>query len=173
MVVLTTPGAKLNKSVYVAAFVKDQLPGVLADMQKQWKWTSIPRVVMHDKASYFVNTKQHTLNQTFAAGLQAGNFKSWATCHGGDCKWLAKMLGDWFLHETVISHVRRLLQSQFARNSLHETPSQFAARMKKVEHHMNYVMGVSAPGESLLKLGKETHKRSEDLIRLKGERLPK
>ena len=73
----------------------------------------------------------------------------------------------------MISHVRRLLQSQFARKSLHETPGQFAARMKKVEHHMNYVMGRSAPGEALLNLGQRLHKRSEDMIKLKGERLPK
>lgn len=173
LVVLTAPGSKVNNSAAAAAFVKDTLPGVLEDMKKEWKWSSIPRVVMHDKASYFVNNKQNTLNPTFATGLQAGNFRSWVECHGGDCRWLAKMLGDWYLHETVISHVRRLLQSQFARKSLHETPGQFAARMKKVEHHMNYVMGRSAPGEALLNLGQRLHKRSEDMIKLKGERLPK
>ena len=170
---LTAPGSKVNNSAAAAACVKDTLPGVLEDMKKEWKWSSIPRVVMHDKASYFVNNKQNTLNPTFATGLQAGYFRSWVECHGGDCRWLAKMLGDWYLHETVVSHVRRLLQSQFARKSLHETPGQFAARMKKVEHHMNYVMGRSAPGEALLNLGQRMHKRSEDMIKLKGERLPK
>jgi len=42
--------------------------------------------------------------------------------------------------------------------------------MLKVEHYLNYDMG---EGESLLKLGKELHQRSEDLKKLKGERLPK
>ena len=173
LVVLTAPGSKLNNSIQAATFVKDQLPGVLEDMKKEWKWSTIPRVLMHDKASYFVNSTKHSLNPTFAAGLRAGNFKSWVEHDGGDCKWFAKMLGDWYLHETVISHVRRLLQSQFARKSLVETPGQFAARMRKVEHHMNYVMGKQAPGEALLKLASQTHKRSEDLKNLKGERLPK
>ena len=173
LVVLTAPGSKLNNSAAAAAFVKDELPDILEDMKKEWEWSSIPRVLMHDKASYFVNSKQHCLNQTFATGLQAGNFKSWVDSHGGDCRWMAKMLGDLFLHETVISHVRRLLQSQFARKSLHETPGQFAARMKKVEHYMNNVMGKSAPGEALMKLGRALHNRSEDLKDLNGERLPK
>ena len=83
------------------------------------------------------------------------------------------MLGDWYLHETVISHVRRLLHSRFGRKALHETPNQFAARMKKVEEYMNYEMGTAAPGEALLQLGRDMHKRSAELKLLRGERLPK
>ena len=172
LVVLTTPGSKLNNSTDAAAFVKDKLPGILEDMKKEWKWSTLPRTLIHDKASYFVNSKTQCLNSTFAAGLQ-GKFNSWVDSGGGDCKWLAKHLGDFYLHETVISHVRRLLQSQFARTSLHETPGQFAARMKKVERYMNYEMGTKAPGEALLTLGTRLHKRSGDLIKLQGERLPK
>ena len=54
--------------------------------------------------------------------------------------------------------------------ALYETPVQFAARMSKVEHHLNYDMG---DGESLLNLGKDLHQRCDDLKKLKGERLPK
>ena len=172
LVVMTKPGARLSNSTAMAAFVKDQLPIVLEDMKKEWKWSSIPRVVLHDKASYFVNSTKNILNQTFASGLHASNFTSWVE-GPGDCKWLAGNLGDWYLHETMISHVRRLLQSQFARKTLHETPGQFAARMRKVGEHMNYVMGVKAPGKALMQLGKDMHQRSEDLVKLKGDRLPK
>ena len=136
-------------------------------MKREWKWTTIPRVVLHDKASYFVNSKTNKLNDTFDTGLRAGHFTSWVD---GGSQWLAPHCGDLYLHETVISHVRRLLYSKFARKALYETPIQFAARMLKVEHYLNYEMG---EGESLLKLGKELHERSEDLKKLKSERLPK
>jgi hypothetical protein len=136
-------------------------------MKGEWKWNTIPRVVLHDKASYFVNSKANCLNATFDAGLRGGQFTSWVD---DGSKWLAPHCGDLYLHETVISHVRRLLYSKWARKALYETPVQFAARMLKVEHYLNYDMG---EGESLLKLGKELHQRSEDLKKLKGERLPK
>ena len=94
-------------------------------------------------------------------------FTSWAD---EDCTWLAKCLGDFYPHETVISHVRRLLATKFSKCSLWETPGQFKARMLKVEEYMNYQMG---NGESLQNLGKELLERAERLKRLKGERLPK
>ena len=63
-----------------------------------------------------------------------------------------------------------LLSSKLRRETLHETPGQFAARMKKVEKYLNYEM---KDGESLEKLGHALHKRSEELKKRKGERLPK
>ena len=57
MVVLADPGAKLTNSESAAAFVRDILPGVLASMKKDWKWRNIPRAVLHDKASDFVNKR--------------------------------------------------------------------------------------------------------------------
>ena len=57
LVVLTEPGAKLNSSVTAGDFVRNSLPAVLQSMKKEWKWSTIPRVVLHDKASYFVNSK--------------------------------------------------------------------------------------------------------------------
>ena len=166
LVVLTEPGAKLNSSETSGAFVRNSLPAALQSMKKEWKWSTIPRVVLHDKASYFVNAKTNCLNATFGEGLRAGHFTSWVD---GGAKWLAPHLGDLYLHETLISHVRRLLATKFARKALYETPLQFAARMSKVEHHLNYDMG---DGESLLKLGEDLHQRAEDLKRRKGERLP-
>ena len=166
LVVLTEPGAKLNSSATSADFVRNSLPNILQSMKKQWKWNTIPRTVLHDKASYFVNSKQNILNATFAAGLRAGQFTSWVD---GGSQWLAPHLGDLYLHETVISHVRRLLANKFVRKTLYETPAQFAARMSKVEHYMNKEMG---DGESMLKLGGDLHERCAALKKLKGERLP-
>ena len=214
LVVLTQPGAKLNNSSLLAAFVRDTLPKELESMKKEFRWSNIPRVVLHDRAtphliiiisslshhiashhialhyiawqcnamrcnvtqcnvtqaSYFVNSKQNCLNTVFDSGLKAGRFTSWVESGEGECSWLARHLGDLYPHESVISHVRRLLSSKFRRETLHETPGQFAARMKKVERYLNYEM---KDGESLEKLGHALHKRSEELKKRKGERLPK
>ena len=167
LVVLTAPGAKLNSSAAAASFVKNILPNTLQSMKAEWKWSTVPRVVLHDKASYFVNSKQNCLNGVFAQGLRAGQFTSWV---GENCNWLAPQLGDFYPHETLISHVRRLLSSKFSRKALHETPGQFAARMAKVERYLNYEM---SGGESLQNLGEELHERAESLKKLRGERLPK
>ena len=173
LVVLTEPGARLTNSTSAASFVMDTLPGVLASMKKEWKWSNIPRVLLHDKASYFVNSTKHCVNPTFAAGLRAGGFTSWASSGGGDCRWLAAHLGDFYLHETVIAHVRRLLATKFMRKALNESPSEFRARMLKVEKYMNYEMGKNGKGQALLELGDSLHQRSEALQQRQGERLPK
>ena len=107
------------------------------------------------------------MNATFAASPWAGRFKSWAD---DDCRWLAKHLGDFHPHETVIAHVRSLLSTKFGKCSLWETPGQFKARMLKAERYMNYQMG---DGESLEKLGRALLKRADQLKNLRGERLPK
>ena len=80
------------------------------------------------------------------------------------------MSRDLYLHETVISDIRRLLGIKFRRITLSETPRQFCNRMAKVEHYIKEEMGDEF---SLQRLAKELHQRSEDLIKLKGERLPK
>ena len=129
IVVLTEPKAKLSNAQKAAEFVKDILPAVLEDMKKEFKWSSIPRVILHDKASYFVDSTNNQLNPTFASGLEAGKFRSWAE---DGTSWLGGHLRDFYPHETLISHVRRLLSKRFAKCSLYETPAQFAARMKRV-----------------------------------------
>ena len=168
---LADPGAKLTNSENAAAFVRDILPGVLASMKKEFKWRTIPRVLLHDKATYFVT--RDALNKKFAAGLRAGGFTSWASPDGGDCKWLSGNLGDLYLHETVISHVRRLLATKFMRKALNESPGEFRARMLKVEKYMNYTMGRNGPGQALTELGNALHERCGALMERKGERLPK
>ena len=112
------------------------------------------------------------MNEKFAEGLRKGGFSSWVDVIGhGDSKWLARNLGDFYPHETVISHVRRLLSGKFSRKDcLNETPSQFKSRMAKVERYMNYELG---GGDALNKLGKELHHRSQKLKDSGGERLPK
>ena len=167
IVVLTEPKASLSNAEKVAAFVKDQLPAVLEEMQKEFKWTSIPRVILHDKASYFVNNTSNQLQDTFASGLKAGRFKSWAE---DGTSWLAAHLGDLYPHETVISHVRRLLATKFAKCALYEAPTQFAARMKRVEQYLNYEL---KNGESLKRLGRQLHNRAGQLKDFNGERIPK
>ena len=160
----------LNKSYEAANFVRDILPEVLTSMKDEWGWPNVPKVVLHDKASYFVDSTKNQLNTAFAAGLKAGKFTSWVDVAGDNTKWLAAKLGDFYPHETVISHVRRLLVTKFAKNSLNESPGQFAARMKKVEEYLNYEMG---GGDALVRLGKEFHTRARKLKDLKGERIPK
>ena len=76
------------------------------------------------------------MNTTFARGLKAGKFRSWVE---EDTTWLAAHLGDFYPHETVISHARRL-STKFYKCSLWETPQEFAMRMAKVEKYMNEEM---------------------------------
>ena len=52
-------------------------------------------------------------------------------------KWLVKKFGDVYVHETVVSHIRRLLDHEFPCTRLHESPAQFKQRMQKVEDYMN------------------------------------
>ena len=79
-------------------------------------------------------------------------------------------MGDFYPHETVISHVQRFLSTKFAKCSLWEKPAEFKARMLKVEQYMNYQM---SDGESLERLGRALIKRAELLKSSKGKRLPK
>ena len=69
LVVLTDIKAKLNTSAHSAAFVRDTLPGVLASMKKEWKWSNIPRAVLHDKGSYFVNKRGERHAKTYRQSL--------------------------------------------------------------------------------------------------------
>ena len=53
---------------------------------------------------------------------------------------------------------------------MYEAPTQFAARMKRVEQYLNYEM---KDGESLERLSRQLHNRAGQLKDLKGERIPK
>ena len=77
------------------------------------------------------------------------------------------------MHETVIAHIRRLLDGDFAHHKLHETPAHFIQRMQQVEDHMNSAAFAACGGGGLQGLAKELRIRCEEVIRRKGERLPK
>ena len=86
---------------------------------------------------WFLNHSHDRLQVTFAGALKEAGFNSWIGELSDTTDWLVKTFGDVSLHETVISHIRRLLDTDFSRGSLHETPIQFRQRMQKIEDFMN------------------------------------
>ena len=69
--------------------------------------------------------------------------------------------------------IRRLLDTDFPCIHLYETPAQLRRRFTQVENHMNSQQ-FAAPGKSGLgDLAKDTRKRCLEVIRLRGERIPK
>ena len=165
--------AKLTDSKNLAKFVSNVLPGLLQTMQRRYGWSDLPRTVVHDKGSYMVSPFHNRLQADFAAGLNAGGFRSWVGNDGDSAKWLVKKFGDVYIHETAIAHVRRLLDNDFCHSDLHESPAHFKRRMQKVEDHMNSPAFAAADGGGLPSLAKDLRERCELLIELKGERLPK
>ena len=73
----------------------------------------------------------------------------------------------------MISHMRRLLDTEFAANKIFETPAQFRVRMQKVEDHLNSDEFAREDGRGLLGLAKDLRSRCEEVVRRGGERLPK
>ena len=110
----------------------------------------------------------------FAGALQEAGFTSWV---GSDISaptdWLAAKWGDVYLHETVISHIRRLLDTTYVCDRLRETAAHLRARMVKVADHLNSPEFAAAGGSGLEGLAKDMPNRCKEVIRLKGERLPK
>ena len=166
--------AKLNNSADLAKFVVNVLPKILAEMQRKYKWTTIPRVVVHDKASYMVTSLHDRLNVTFAGALEKAGFTSWV---GDDVhaatKWLVAKWGDVHVHETAISHIRRLLDTVYTAQKLHETSVQLRVRMQKVAELTNSASFAAAGGRGLAGLVKDAHARCDIVIKSKGERAPK
>jgi len=76
-------------------------------------------------------------------------------------------------HETVVAHIRKLLDGKFCYNRLHETPAHIRQRLQQVEDYMNSPSFSACGGDGLLGLTKELRPRCEALIKLGGERLPK
>jgi hypothetical protein len=163
----------LNKSGPLACFVRKVLPELLGDMKQRHGWNSIPRVLVHDKASYMVNTATQQLNQVFGGALSEAGFRSWTGPQGASTQWLASHLGDVYLHETAISHIRRLLREKFVCLRVGETSPQFKQRMNKVQDYMNSEEFAREPdGRGLPGLAKDLRARCEQLLDKKGERLP-
>ena len=81
--------------------------------------------------------------------------------------------GDVYLHETVISHIRRLLEHKFRSDKLAETHAHFGQRMQNVVRHMNSAdFARDAAGGGLPSLARDLRARCKQVILLKGERLP-
>ena len=129
--------------------------------------------MVHAKASYFVSNRHDRLSVGFADALHKGGFRSWVGDGTASTKWLVKKWGDVYVHETLISHIRRLLDSEFASSRVYETPKQFMSRLQKVEDHLNSESFAAPDGGGLWALAKETFGRCQQVIDLKGERIPK
>ena len=164
---------KLNDSEQLAKFVKNVLPGVLVGMQKSHGWSNVPRVVVHDKASYMVTSSVQRPQFQFADALRAAGFTSWLGNGAACTKWLSAKWSDVYLHETAISHIRRLLETEFRCEQLCESIAHFRARMKKVADHMNSDAFKAVGGRGLPGLARELHTRCDDVLRGGGERVPK
>ena len=115
------------------------------------------------------------LNGTFANALKAAGFISWVGIDlTSPTNWLVKKFGDVYLHETVNSHIHRLLDTDFACHRLYETVPQFTARAKKVEKFMNSKkFKAEKGGGGLVGLAKDLRARCEEVKRRKGERIPR
>ena len=165
--------AKLNDSANLAKFVRNVLHGELSKMATEHAWSNIPRVVVHDKASYMVNSAGEQLNAVFGGALAEAGFRSWVGPQGASTKWMSSKWGDVHVHETAIAHIRRLLATRFVSTRVDETWAQFKARMQAVQDFMNSDEFAADDGEGLQGLAKELHTRCRDVIRLKGARIPK
>ena len=167
--------AALADADNLAKFVRHVLPKILNEMKRSYKWKTLPKKVVHDKASYMVTAFHDRLNGTFAKGLRDGGFTSWV---GPDLNsstdWLVKKWGDVYLHETVNAHIHRLFDTDFACRQLHETRAQFVLRAKLVEKHMNSRQFQAKHGErGLLGLAEDLRSRCQSVIDKKGERIRK
>ena len=120
---------------------------------------------------FFITSSE--LLQTFLFALTAAGFCSWVGGPSDSTKWLVKKWGDVYLHETVISHIRRLLDDDFACRRLGETVPQFTQRMHKVADYMNSPAFAATDGRGLQGLAAQLHTRCQWVVRHKGQRYPK
>ena len=162
--------AKLNDSDELSKFIKHVLPLELRGMQAEHGWPTLPRTVVHDKASYMVNSKAQKVNAAFHATLQEAGLHSWA---GESAKWMAARFSDAYIHETLISHIRRALDHKFPRAQPGETYIQFRRRMDKVEAYLNSDEFAARENGGLHALGKDLRDRCRAVIARQGERLSK
>ena len=114
------------------------------------------------------------LHVSFAGALEEAGLRSWV---GEDIaastKWLCKKMGDVYVHETLIAHIRRLLDTELAATRIWETPAQFTQRMKRVEDHLNSSAFAAPDGTGLACLAKELRSRCQQVIERRGQRIPK
>ena len=120
-----------------------------------------------------VSPLHNRLSVEFGRDLESGGFRSWVGSSNDSASWLVKKLGDLYVHETLIAHVRRLLDGDFCHHKLYETPAHFRHRMQLVENHLNSNAFNAAGGRGLLGLARDLRPRCMELIRRGGARLPK
>lgn len=161
----------LNDSQELAKFIKNVLPGILEEMRDTYGWSRTPRTVVHDKASYFVAPRSQRLSGTFATALHSAKLKSWLGDADADCSWLAGRMGDMYIHETLISHVRSGLSHRFPCATFGETRRRFAGRMAKVEEYLNSKDFATRDGGGLHALAQGLRDRMKRVSELEGERL--
>ena len=162
--------AKLNDSVELSKFIRNVLPQELRGMQAKHHWPTLPRIVVHDKATYMVNPMAEKLNANFAAALKDVGLHSWA---GESTKWMTGRFSDAYVHETLIAHIRRVLDHKFPRAHPGETRRQFRHRMDKVEEYLNSSDFAARENGGLRALGKDLRDRCRAVVERNGERLSK
>ena len=163
--------SKLNNSSDLAKFVRNVLPDILGQMRARYGWKTLPRTVVHDKASYMVSTRNDQLNDIFACALRQGGLKSWVGDLGATADWLSPRFGDVYPHETAISHIRSLLDGKFGCTNVRETEAHFRSRMAKVVDYMNGPEFAAKDGRGLLGICKSLRQRCEELKANGGKRL--
>ena len=167
---------RLNNGEQLAKFIENVLPEVLRIMKEEHAWTNLPRVVVHDKASYMVNAVCQQVNPQFAEAMDRVAMRSWVGQPGrpgSGTAWLCGMMGDVYVHETAISHIRRLLSTRFVCLRVDERFCQFKARMLAVQAYMNSEAFAANGGRGLLGLCQELRSRCEEVVRRGGARIPK
>ena len=167
---------KLNDGTQLAKFVTNILPNILKNMQEEHAWSNVPRVVVHDKASYMVNAVCQQLNPEFAGALEEVGMRSWLGQPGqpgSGASWLCGRIGDVYVHETAISHIRRLLTHRFICSRVDEQVWQFKKRMLSVQNYMNSDSFASEGGHGLPGLCRDMHARCREVVRRGGARIPK
>jgi hypothetical protein len=79
---------KLNNSENLGKFIRNVLPDILEAMKRQHGWSSLPRTLVHDKASYMVSAPAQRLNAVFARAVHDGGFHSWVGGVDSPTNWL-------------------------------------------------------------------------------------
>ena len=164
---------KLNSSEGIAKFVQHILPDILGDMQRTYGWSTRPRTVVHDKASYMVSPALDRLGVTFAGALATVGLRSWVGTGADSASWLSSRFSDVYPHETAISHVRRLLDEDFACARVHENEAQFRSRMERVCDYLNSPEFPAKDGRGLEGLCKAWRDRCQDVVNMSGGRIPR
>ena len=120
-----------------------------------------------------VSPGHQRLSVAFAESLTEAGFSSWLGSVSDTTEWLAPRWGDVYLHETVIAHIRRLLDTDYRCASLNETVPRFQDRMNRVAAHLNSQNFRAHGGRGMCGLAKDLRRRCAEVVRLKGGRLPK